>query len=278
VHYWTANLLYNNTVLNGTDAIEGSYLKGAGATTFTKTIENSFNATHGRIHLSCVLASGGANGDGDLAMMAFQVSALGDTPITITDVNLFDSTNGTLPFTTQNGYFNNVALRDIAIVSIVPTNTAIAQGYSLNVTVVVENKGDSTETFNVTLLADAAVAAPSQRVENLLSHGNTTLLFIWDTSSFAIGNYTITAAADILSGEANPADNTMSGGVINVMLPGDVNGDGIVNMRDIEPMRPVYGATFGVPRWNPNADQDGNGRVDLRDIGIMLINFGRHYP
>ncbi len=60
VHFWTANVLYNNTVLNGTDAVEGSYLKGAGTTTFTKTIENNFNATHGQVHLSCALASGGA--------------------------------------------------------------------------------------------------------------------------------------------------------------------------------------------------------------------------
>ena len=278
VNSWTANILYSNAVLNATGVTEGDYLKSAGTTTFTSTIENSFNLTHGRIHLACALTSGAVNGSGELAKLTFEVLALGETNITVADADLRDPANAVLPFTTANGYFNNMVLRDIAVVSVVPTNTAIAQGYSLNITVVVENKGDNSESFNVTLFANASVAVPSQRIENLPSLGNTTLLFIWDTSSFAIGNYTITAAAEILPGEANPGDNTLSGGVINVMLPGDIDGDGKVDMRDIEPMRPVYGATFGVPRWNPNADQDGNGRVDLRDIAIMLINFGKHYP
>jgi hypothetical protein len=29
-------------------------------------------------------------------------------------------------------------------------------------------------------------------------------------------------------------------------------------------------------RWNVFADLDGNGHVDMRDVAIVILNFGKH--
>ena len=115
LHSWSANLLYANTVLMATNVIEGSFLKSAGSTTFSFTIQHNYNLTHGRIQMSCALATGGANGNGELAKITFQVLDLGQSAITITNVDLRDPSGISLPFTTADGYFNNILLAKLSI-------------------------------------------------------------------------------------------------------------------------------------------------------------------
>src|SRR5260370_41118437 len=57
-------------------------------------------------------------------------------------------------------------------------------------------------------------------------------------------------------------------------LPGDINGDGIVDIRDYGIWRQQFGAT---DCGNP-ADLDGNCIVDIRDYGIWRQNFGQTGP
>jgi len=115
LHSWSANLFYNNTILNATNVAEGDFLKSLGSTTFSFTIQNDYNSTHGKIQLSCALATGEANGNGSLATITFEVLALGESDITITDADLRDSSAKQLPFTTANGYFNNMLIGKLAI-------------------------------------------------------------------------------------------------------------------------------------------------------------------
>jgi hypothetical protein len=92
-----------------------------------------------------------------------------------------------------------------------------------------------------------------------------------------IGNYTLSATATPVPGEPNTANNTLIFGNINVMLPGDANGDGIVNMRDIKYFLDsrVFNAFPGLARYNPQMDVDASGRIDVRDLLIIAINFGK---
>jgi hypothetical protein len=66
------------------------------------------------------------------------------------------------------------------------------------------------------------------------------------------------------------------GAAYSVLFQGDVNNDGVVNMRDISDAILAFNSFPGTPRWNPNADIDNSGRVDMRDIVIIVLNFGRH--
>jgi uncharacterized protein (DUF2141 family) len=56
---------------------------------------------------------------------------------------------------------------------------------------------------------------------------------------------------------------------------GDINGDGNVDIKDVGIVAKAFGTTPSDPRWNPAADLDGNGKIDTRDIAIVAANFGK---
>lgn len=166
---------------------------------------------------------------------------------------------------------------DVDVTGVAPINTAVGQGFTLNVSVTVANNGLFTETFDVAIYANGTQAAPSQTVTNLNAGQNTALVFRWNTTGWIIGNYTLSATATPVAGEPDTADNTLVFGNINVMLPGDANGDGRVNMRDIVYFRDslAFNSYPGMARYIPQMDVDASGRIDTRDLLIIAINFGK---
>lgn len=53
-------------------------------------------------------------------------------------------------------------------------------------------------------------------------------------------------------------------------IPGDIDGDGQVGtMQDALAFREAFGSETGDPNFNPNADLDGNGRVNVGDLKIF---------
>jgi len=57
-------------------------------------------------------------------------------------------------------------------------------------------------------------------------------------------------------------------------LPGDVDGDGDVDVFDVIALVNAFGSTSGDPNWDPRCDFDGNGRVDVFDAITIVNNFG----
>jgi hypothetical protein len=61
-------------------------------------------------------------------------------------------------------------------------------------------------------------------------------------------------------------------------LEGDVNGDGVVDMRDVSFVAYYFGSFNGTKAhphgWNPQADINGDQKVDMVDIAIVAKNFG----
>jgi len=58
-------------------------------------------------------------------------------------------------------------------------------------------------------------------------------------------------------------------------LTTDVNRDGVVNILDIFLIARSYKTIRGAPGWNPYADIDGNGVIDIRDIVAVALDFGK---
>jgi hypothetical protein len=56
---------------------------------------------------------------------------------------------------------------------------------------------------------------------------------------------------------------------------GDINGDGIIDMKDMDLFKVAFGSTPGSPNWNPACDLNGDGRVDLRDVAKAAGNYGK---
>ena len=181
--------------------------------------------------------------------------------------------------------FSRAATHNIAANSAVSAKTAVGKGFSDNVTVLVADRGDYAETFNVTAYANSTVIGTQQ--VSLNATNRATLTFTWNTTGFAYGNYTLSAYAWPVPGETDTVDNNFTGGWVVVSLIGDITGpdgwpDGKVDMRDIGLVAKNFGET--VPPANPNCDLTGptpgvpDGKIDMRDIGLVAKHFGEHYP
>jgi hypothetical protein len=55
----------------------------------------------------------------------------------------------------------------------------------------------------------------------------------------------------------------------------DVNGDGLVNMRDIGLVARNFNAKEGDERYSPECDLNSDGIVNMRDVNIAVLNFGK---
>jgi len=102
-------------------------------------------------------------------------------------------------------------------------------------------------------------------------------ILAWNTSGFAKGNFTISAYATLVQNEVNVANNLFTDGAVKVVIPGDVNGDGFVDVLDAVLLAGAAGANPTWPNWNPNADIDNDQIVDLFDAVILASHAGEHY-
>lgn len=56
---------------------------------------------------------------------------------------------------------------------------------------------------------------------------------------------------------------------------GDVNGDGVIDDKDVDLVKKAYGSREGDPNWNPACDLNHNGVVDAGDVAIVSRNYGK---
>jgi len=177
----------------------------------------------------------------------------------------------------HTNYFGSIAAQTISVTfNLVMTNVSISKevigyGRTASATVRCENYGHYVGSLNVTLYANST---PVQ-TQNLLLMGqnSTTIVFNWDTTGFAYGNYTISVCATPIVGESDISDNTYMGGTVLVTIPGDVTGDRNVDASDLYALSKAYGSTPLTPNWNPNCDIDGDNKVDAAD----LFDLGKNY-
>lgn len=164
-------------------------------------------------------------------------------------------------------------VHDVAVTDIALSKTMVYQGFSADINVTVANQGDYTETFNVAAYANATIIG-SENV-TLPANNSMTVTFTWNTTGFAVGNYTIEVETLLTPGEINVASNVLVDGTLRINLMGDVNGDGKVDMSDIMTIVNAFGSYPGHPRWNPDCDLNHDGRIDLADVVLALMNFGK---
>jgi hypothetical protein len=76
-------LYYNSTLMNGTQVIEGSFLKSGGGQTFFYTVNftDNYNSTYGLLYIASTLTGNlsGVSGSGVLATVKFESVALGNS-------------------------------------------------------------------------------------------------------------------------------------------------------------------------------------------------------
>jgi pimeloyl-ACP methyl ester carboxylesterase len=181
-------------------------------------------------------------------------------------------------------YTNNLASKaievyghDITVLAVTYPKTVLAQTYQMPVNVTLENQGSFAENMNVTIYANTTIIG-EQAIENMPNGTWTTLTFIWNTTGYDRGNYTISAYAEPAPSETYIADNTYTAGTLTVTIPGDVNGDRKVDATDLNDLKTAYGSTCGLPTWNSNCDINGDNRVDVLDLFLQSKNYGKTDP
>lgn len=164
---------------------------------------------------------------------------------------------------------------DVAITG-VNMKTSIPGGLNgTEVDVTVQNSGQATETFNVTLSVN------SNSVDNqttTLDPGTSgTITLWWNTTELGYGNYTVQAFIPPLPFQIVTSNNNFTTRAA-VTIPGDLNGDFTVGLSDLVILAQAYGSSPGDSRWNINADINGNGIVGLTDLVTLALHYGQHFP
>ena len=282
---WEFKLFYLNTVLNCTGAIEGPFLNSHGSTFFTQQVNNAYNATHGRLLIACSLLGQdvSVNGSGIATTIFFQAIGAGTTSLHLADTKLSDEElpPQPIPHFDIDGTVSVIGPHDVTVVNAATSKTGckpmptIGRGFAAKINVTVGNIGQNTESFNVTVYANSTVIGAAS-VINLAPGGQQVIIFVWNTSTFTVGNYTITAYAEPVPGEMHVQDNTFNAGITMVTIAGDINGDQIVDIYDAIILAGAFNTVPGNAKWNPNADIDCTGTVDIYDAIILAGHFNQH--
>jgi len=173
---------------------------------------------------------------------------------------------------------------NVAAISLRPFKTSTASGTIAYIDAVIINRGDYPETFNVTVYANETQVDKQQFTLEPRSFEFAT--FMWNTTGMAeYQNYIITART---------FSNNNTGGTITIAHVGDITGDGKVDIQDVARVSGAFGSLrineHEDPRYsqywhptacvycphNPNADINGDGKVDITDVAMTSSQFGWH--
>lgn len=138
-----------------------------------------------------------------------------------------------------------------------PTNGATVSGASLSVTATAT---DNVAVANVRLYLDGAL---------YLTDTTSPYAFTVNTTSMTAGTHQLYAIVTDTSN--NTQQSTTISFTYQSQKPGDVDGDGDVDLQDFFTLRSNYGQSG---RTRAQGDLSGNGTVDLEDFFILRQNYG----
>jgi hypothetical protein len=176
---------------------------------------------------------------------------------------------------------------DVAVTNVTTAKTGclpkptVGQTYNLQINVTVQNQGNFTETFNATVYATStlqSIVAGNRKVTDLLTGETRTITFNWNTTGVTYGSYSINATAETVPYETDISDNTLVDGTIDVVVPGDIDGNKIVNMLDLYKIALIFGTKTGDPNYVSNCDIDSNNIINMLDLYIAALHFGQTNP
>lgn len=97
------------------------------------------------------------------------------------------------------------------------------------------------------------------------------------TAGSLSGTFATITGTDLGGGRELQLSYTGTSVVVTVtgeVTPGDVNGDGTVNLTDLSLLLAAFGTCSGDAAFNADADINDSGCVDLVDLSQLLANFG----
>jgi len=171
---------------------------------------------------------------------------------------------------------HNLKVKNVRTSKSGSSQETVGQNYTCSINVTIQNIGDHDENPQIAVYVNTTRIAT--QIATLPHNSLTTVSFTWNTTGYAIGNYTIWAYVQPTSDEAYRLDNILLGGSVKVVLPGDINGDGYVGIDDIFTVAFHFGAEAGQPGYDPICDINGDGYIGIDDLFIAASHFGQENP
>jgi parallel beta-helix repeat protein len=173
-------------------------------------------------------------------------------------------------------------IHDVAVTRMIQSKTILCEGFTMRFNVTLANHGDFEEVFNVTVYANTAIIATFTNV-TLASKNSTNLNISWNATGFARGNFTIWAYALPVPGETHTTDNDCTSGIVAVVMIGDIDADGKVDIKDVYKVALTYGTSLEGPNppgrtYEPNCDINGDDKIDVKDYYIVCKHYGEFEP
>jgi len=216
------------------------------------------------------------DGNGTVFEMTFHARTNGTCILKIFSSALADDSGNPIPHNVKNGTIEIISVHDLAVTNISALKNIVGEGYCTRINVTVANQGSFHESSNITLSGNGTVIDVASVA--VLNSSHVTIVFCWNTTGWAKGNYTISAYVASVPGEANTTDNTLVDSWIFVTIPGDVDGDRDVDIYDVVKITGIYGSKRGDPQFNPNSDLDDDGEIKIYDVVRCTSHYGQKDP
>lgn len=208
-------------------------------------------------------------------LLEIQFTAInyGSTVLDLHNVSLEDANGDSIPYEAEDG-FVWILKHDIAMIDCITSTDETYVGRLINISVTAKNEGDIAENFTVTIYADdqPIVTLP---IINLAPNETVTQTVVWNTSSNtpSLTPYKIRVEAEPVPYEMNMTNNIFIDGDVKLKIVGDVNGDGTVDITDLQLWDSAFNSKPGDSNWNPQADINGDGVVDKEDGMLIIQNY-----
>jgi len=172
---------------------------------------------------------------------------------------------------------HDLGIKGDASKTVVPQNPTsyVPTQQDVHIHITVINCGEQTETANFTFYINET-GMVHETTLILASRDSTTLSFDWNTSGFAKGRYVVANVTPV-SGEIDLQDNVVNG-VVYIGVPGDVDGNRIVNTLDLYNVALHFGAQSRYRDYIRNYDIDDNDIINTLDLWIAATHYEQTDP
>ena len=261
--------------------IEVEYLYTADLMPGATFTAGNFDNVNGVLSLTSASVATPVSGPGALAAVTFNVVGIGESDIVLgtgTKLKRSDESSITMPNRLIPGYFTNMGDAAMLQVKMATVSIVAYESWSVpvNITVETQNVWGAPNFTAIAYYGKAGVEkqAGNQTVTNLAEGAKETVTINWYLTGVPFGQYVVSAGVVVPTGDHNPLNDQDSDGTVLVKIPGDIDGNAIVNSDDFLKFGLAFGSTPAATNWNEQADFDRTNKVDSIDFLIFGLNFG----
>ena len=175
----------------------------------------------------------------------------------------------------DNNTNNGGSPSGITVVNVSSTQNFVEEGFSTDLTATVQNTLASEASANVTICGNGI--ALNTQVVSLDGDSSTIISYEWNTTGFALGNYTLSAYTWPILGQTALDNANVTGSIVLVTCPGDQTGHFKVDFTDIITFVSSYINYYQTGYCDPAADFEHSSKLDFNDVTLFVASYLAYY-